>query len=995
MEQSEKKKFKLTVGQIVTIIVVAISVAAMIVADCMAKKYSAIISTFLGCAEQIDGDTDKVDAAAKTGDEVVRKLADDGVVLMKNDEVEGGGKTLPLPKTQKKINVFGWSATDAGFLLAGNGSGRSYVHPDNKVTLLQAFKESGFTYNEEIINIYEKHCTTEDKDWGESADWGNRNNTKLKEPVTADSFPDSVVQAAKEFSDTAVVVISRYSGEYIGKIASTQKKHGLPEDKTRSVNEISTEEESLIKMCTANFKRVILVFNTGSIMDMSFVDDTERFGHIGAAMNVGYMGQSGATAIPKILSGELSPSGRLADTIVYDPKVNEISRVNGDGEDITYIEDIYVGYKYYETAAAEGLYKDKSAYGKTGYDAVVQYPFGHGLSYTKFDWEIENVSLPSGSAITRDSKIELDVRVTNTGDEKGKDSVQLYYTAPYKKGGIEKAVINLLDFEKTPELEPNQSTVVKFEITPYQMASYDCYDRNQSGATGWELDVGDYQIKLMTDAHNLKDMKDAVLTYKVEDNVIRYRTDPDSNGRIKNRFTGDTAYAGCPLDGSTVGVNWKFLSRSDFAGTIPTSRAAKPNWREVSKLESYMYELYGYSEMPTTGQESNLRLVVNEDGSFVDKFTGSESKALKYNDDLIFKLGNPDNWKDPVWDQLLNQLSKEDLRVLVEDGGYGTRDIVSIGKPIWWDYDGPSGFNRTNLSPNTPGSKMTALPAENLVGQTWNKELSYYAGQIIGIDGQNFGVSGIYAPCINLHREYLNGRNYECYSEDAVLSGMLAAQFSKGAKSNGVYVYLKHLALYDSSPWTDHRVWITEQNFRENYIKPFEIAIKQGGATGVMASFNKIGPMWAGANRELIDGVLRDEFGFKGAVVTDYDAGTDRNMNLRAGIRAGLNIQLNPQYGQAGTYGTIDKNNVLDMNLARESAKSIIYMQTNTYWYAKTNTDKGGYVTEIQGPRVTVMAFRWWIPVVVAINVVVFGLCIWRMLAVFLPKRNKKEAVVS
>ena len=365
-----KRKFNLKgkIKHIVVLCIMTVIAIALIVGDVFAYSYAPIISGFFGSNEQISGDSAAIEEAAKSGDELVRKLANEGVVLMKNGNNDEGKPTLPLEKPADgsiKVNVFGWGATDSGFLLAGNGSGRSYVHEDNKVTLLQAFKQNGFEYNEEIIKIYEDWCTTEDEDWGENANWNNRYNTKLKEPVTDTAFPSDVVDRAKTFSDTAVIVLSRYSGEYLGRIYDYQPKHDLPKDESRSFGEISTEEETLIKMCTANFKNVIVVFNTGSIMDMTFLDDPS-FGTIDAALNVGYMGQSGATAIPKILSGEVCPSGKLANTIVYDPDVNEIGRVNGWAADIVYEEDIYLGYKWYETADVEGYYSGREKFGKTG-----------------------------------------------------------------------------------------------------------------------------------------------------------------------------------------------------------------------------------------------------------------------------------------------------------------------------------------------------------------------------------------------------------------------------------------------------------------------------------------------------------------------------------------------------------------------------------------------------------------------------------------------------
>lgn len=992
-----KKKFKLKPIQITGIALAAVLFPSIIVGDYFAVKYAGPISNFFNTAEQISSGGNNVEEAAKNGDEVVRKLANEGVVLLKNDLNKEGKPTLPLANDKRKINVFGWGATDSGFLYTGNGSGRSYIYPDNKVTFLEGLKEAGFEYNEEIIKIYEDWCTDEDADWGETSNWNNRYSTKLKEPVTATAFPDDVVGRARTFSDTAVIVLSRYSGEYIGRLYDVQYKHDLPTDETRSFNEISTEEISLIKMVTSNFDNVIVVFNTGSIMDMSFIDDEATYGKIGAAMNVGYMGQSGATAIGKILTGEVNPSGKLADTVLYDPKENEISRVNPLSNDIVYAEDIYLGYKFYETADAEGYFDNKVKFGgtpyeKNGYDAVVQYPFGHGLSYTSFSWEVENLSLPENSALTSTSEIKFDVRVTNTGAVAGKDVVELYYTAPYYDGQIEKAEVNLLDFGKTPLLEPGQSSVISFTVTPYDLASYDCYDKNDNGMTGWEVDIGEYQLKLMTDSHHLKEMENNTLTYTVDDVAFRYRKDPVSGGRIKNRFTGDTAYGECPLDGSALDVDWTYLSRSNFEATMPREREEAPSSAVMSAYSIYYYDDYVFENMPVTGVESNLRLVTKDDGSFAsyEEFTGEKEGAkLKYNDELMMQLGNPANYNDPIWDEFLNQLTPTELKRLVEDGGYGSRAAESIGKPVNLEYDGPSGFNRTNLSPNTPGSNMTALPCENLTGQTWNKELLSQAGQIIGMDGQNFGISGIYAPGVNLHREALNGRNYEYYSEDGVLSGYLAASFIKGAASNGVYSYIKHLALYDSSPWTNQRVWCTEQNLRENYLRPFEIAIKKGGANAVMVSFNKIGATWSGSNQAMIDGILRTEFGFKGVVVTDYDSGDDSNMVLRNGIRAGLNLQLNPNYGQAGKYGTISTSDTVDMNLARSSAKSMVYTMCNTYYRAKTEEVDNEYSVEISDPKAITKGFNWWVILVVLLNIIFFGLPVLLFVWTYIPKRKK------
>ena len=781
---TEKRKFVL---RIVTVAVMAVFAIAMIVADVFAKKYNSIISNFLGVAEQIEGDENKINESAKSSDELVRKIADEGIVLLKNDEVDGK-PVLPLSKDGASVNLFGFGATDSGILLVGNGSGRSNPHPDLIVTLTQAFTECGITYNQEIIRAYEKYRKDQDKDWGTSAGFNARTATTLKEPVTSKVLTKGIIDRAKEFSDTAVVVLSRYSGEFLGdNVQKQQIKYNLPTDTTREYNQISTEEQTLLKMCNENFKKVIVVFNTGSIMDMTFLEgiapDGENIGAIPVALNAGYLGQSGAMAIPRILYGDISPSAKLADTVVYNPRVNELTRLNGkDGgvnvynqNTILYSENIYVGYKFYETADAvgyfadpQGYYADKMFGGKTGYDGVVQYPFGHGLSYTKFDWEVEEVSLTDGGELKKDSEIEIKVKVTNKGITAGKDVVQLYYTPQYYPGGIEKPSISLLDFAKTPTLEPTKSATVTLKTTAYEMASYDCYDKNNNKYSTWELDKGKYELKLMSDAHNPKtgmesdkNSTNGILTYTVKKDII-WTIDPDSEEEVKNRFTGADAYLNCPIDGSNTGANWTYLSRSDFAGTLATERCGGVN--EI-KNDQKPYDGYDalYTAMPTLGKDAGLYLVTKEDGSkaSASDFTNG-STQLKYNDDLMFFLGLPENYGDPKWGEFLDQLTEKDICTILEDAGYGSKAAASIGKNQWVDNDGPSGFNTTNLSPDGK-YKLTAFPTENLVGHTWSKELLFQMGQVIGIDAENFNMSGIYAPGVNLHKNSYGPRNYEYF----------------------------------------------------------------------------------------------------------------------------------------------------------------------------------------------------------------------------------------
>ena len=1004
--------------RIVTVAFLLIVAAALIVGDVIARRYATVISNFLGVGEQIEGDKTKVDEAAKTSDELVRKIADEGIVLVKNED-EDGIPVLPLAKDNATVNLFGFGATDAGILLSGDGSGRSNPHEDLIVTLTEAFTDCGVMYNQEIIKIYKGYRTTQDADWGLSASWANRYSTTLKEPVTDRYFTDDVMERAKAFSDTAVIVLSRYSGEFLGSnTQSQQKKYNLPTDTSREYGQISTEEQSLIKLCNETFNNVVIVFNCGSMMDMTFLEtgrapDGEEIGRPDAALVAGYLGQSGASAIPRIIYGDVNPSAKLADTVVYNPRENELTRYNftENEADCVYTEGVYVGYKFYETAAAERYYDERTLDGtdKTDYDAVVQYPFGYGLSYTDFSWSVKETNLTDGSVLEKDDTVTITVTVTNTGDVAGKDVVQLYYAPPYVDGEIEKPAISLVDFAKTPTLEPEMSADVTLSFSAYDLASYDCYDMNKNGYAAWELDESAaHTLKFMSDAHTPKaDMdRDAnapggELTYTVTKDIV-WTTDPVSGNEVVNRFTGDTAYLGVPLDGSTLGQGWTYLTRAAWADSVCASEYPNLSVNVDDKAVAYSGYDSVFTEMPPFGVDAGAeyKLVLRADGTVAQNgdFTNA-GVELKYNDDLMFYLADPEHYNDPddaKWKTFLDQLTKEEIRLIVEDAGYGSKEAYGIGKNIWTDQDGPSGFNTSNFNPNND-SKLTAFPTENMVGQTWSKDLLFQMGQVIGVDAENFNMSGIYAPGVNLHKNSFGARNYEYFSEDSVLSGIYAAQFSLGAKSNGAMVYVKHLVCYDYQ--TIGRVWLNEQTFRETYLRPFEIAIKEGGATGLMSSFNKVGPEWTGGNHAMINDVIRGEWGFNGVVITDYQDGSTERMAMPHSLRARAGLQLNPNRGTAGRYGRIDTDSPVEMNLARLTVKDIVYAKCNVYYAAKNNTIQNEFTIEISGPRAVTYGFAWWIMLLVFINVIVFGLLIWRGIALALPLvrdvRMRKKATAG
>ncbi|MFA6829729.1 MAG: glycoside hydrolase family 3 N-terminal domain-containing protein [Bacilli bacterium] len=986
-------------NKIVSIASISVIAAAMVAANCVAAYYAPMITTFM-CGTGTNFDNEDFQQAANSSDALCKDIARDGIVLMKNEN-----NTLPLSYAegaQKKINLFGWSSTNQGFLLSGIGSGSSTISDSKKVSLIDAFKADDYEINEDLVKFYNKY---------DSTNYGyNSSRIKLVEPNLEDydAYDPYLIDDAIDFSDTAVVVISRINGENVGEIPLKQNKsNNQGTDESRTYLELSTQEEDLLSMCGDCFNNVIVVINSTNQMQLGYLNDPR----IDAVLNVGIMGQSGATAIPEILDGSINPSGHLTDTYAYDyTKEPSFANKFKNGNHIAYTEDIYFGYRWYETADTENYFADETLTGYdvngqektlTGYDAMVQYPFGHGLSYTTFDWKVESVKITNGEAETtysstdnklvKNSHVDISLSCTNTGDVSGKDIIQLYYSAPYEVGEIEKSSINLADYAKTVELEPGKTqTNILVSLDSYDMASYDCYDLNENDSSTYELDSGEYILRLMEDSHTAKNIEaGSTYTFKVDNDIV-FDTDPTTGETIENRFTGEDAYAGTPIDGSTVYTNPSdapvYLTRSDFVGTFPQNRMKTPtNSSAVSAANSYTNTSFNQSVMPTTGVNSNLYLRTKEDGSkaTMNDLIGKGDKTI-INDALVQKIGKDYNCSE--LDQIVDQMSVSELFTTVEDSGFGTPAIESIGKSKNLDYDGPAGFN-ANTQGVTSG-EWTAFPNETLIGQTWSKFLAKLMGQSMGLEGQATGLSGWYAPGVNLHRSPYNGRNYEYYSEDSVLSGYMAANIILGAKSKNLYVYLKHFTL--SEPGDNARnlnTWLTEQNFREIYLKPFEIAVKKGKANAMMSAFNYIGGVWAGANKAMNIDILRNEWGFEGSMITDWSDGAG-SMNTGKGVRGGNDIWLNPVSGNNASH--LSSSSATDVYCAKMASKNVIFTYCNTYTFYKnyvaSEDENTIEITEIT----TVTPFAWWIPLLAGIDVLVAaGLGCWLYFVVI---RKPKKA---
>lgn len=923
-----KRLLKTVILAVVAAVLAAILIAGNIVLD----YYSLIINRFI-VGDTADSSGAETQDALAEADKVVREAAEESIVLLKNDD-----DFLPLTNLNK-VNLFGYGSTDAGLLLTGGGSGGTTITDtlDNgkariKVDLTDAFKEANVEYNTALVAEYEKFSKF-DADYRGGGSTGANAVESLLNPA-ASFYTDDLMTSAKNYSSTAVVVLSRWGAENGG--SSELKNIGKYSNGT--FLELTSEERAMFtKLQEYNFDVVVLL-NVCNNMELGFL---EEFSSIKACLHIGIPGQSGSAAIPKILKGEVNPSGRMSDILPYDYQTNNPVYVNAakNGNDLTYQEGIYFGYKWYETADADGYFVTVDNEHGKGYDGVVQFPFGYGLSYTEFKWE---ANWRNVTKLTADGKYTVPVKVTNTGSVAGKDVVQLYGHAPYTEGGIEKAERVLLDFAKTPLLEPGAHCEVELTFTAYDLASYDDYDKNGNGFTGYELEKGAYEIYVMKNSHEVVDYKPVTL-----DTGITFDEDPVTGNAVENLFTGSNAYANCPVDGSTaLKTPVEYLSRANGFENFPASQAGTSNVSSAitgfkhteydDKVNSYNYEfdagLYLVEVVKTEGEGEDAvktpRRATKEELEGTQKLTDGEQ--FEFNKDLLEKLNDYDS---ELWDEFLDQMSQTEIKELIGMGGFMTKEVYSIGKPRCMDKDGPAGFNN-NVTNAGKSSEYTLFPSESLLGCSFSKEIANKIGAAQGKIGSSMGINGWYGPGANLHRSVYNSRNYEYFSEDAVLSGKLSAFMISGAKENNVYCYMKHFAVSEAgqNP-TNVNTWLTEQALRESYLRPFEIAVKEGGANAIMSAFNRVGAVLSGYNYAMLTGVLRNEWGFKGSVITDWYTGGAYMGDHTLGVLGGNDLWLCGSTAQAAN---LNFNDNAVAYAARQSAKNILYTYVNTYVTATT-----------------------------------------------------------
>ena len=848
--------------------------------------------------------------------ELVNEITAEGVVLAKDED-----NVLPVA-SGSKLNVFGWSSTNPCY--GGTGSGA--LNDAYPVTdLLTGLHDAGIETNEELSKFYTDYKADRPSVGMVEQDW------TLPEP-NVNLYTDEMMENAKAFSDTAMVVITRVGGEgadlptdmasvvdgsWIRRVAQaygsergTAYYNGTYDDSLNEGNDwdkgdhflqLSNREEDLLDLVTSNFDNVILVYNGANAFQMDFLKD---YPQIKGVLLCPGTGQSGFEGFGKVVSGEVNPSGRTADTYVSDLtaapwwnnfgdfKYTNTEDLNSDASFfdpegatpsfVNYVEGIYVGYKFYETAADEGL---------INYDDEVVFPFGYGLSYTSFTKEM--------SSITSDgTNLNFTVTVTNTGSAAGKDVVEIYSNPPYTNGGIEKASANLLDFAKTNELAPGESQTMEFSIPVEDLASYD-YQTNGC----YVLEAGDYIISANNDSHNVADSK----TYTVASDIVYNES---------NKRSSDAVAATNEFDFAEGEVT--YLSRADGFANYAEATAAPANYEMSDADKAVFYNAHSYTE---SGYEAD------DDANAEDITTGAKN-GLK-----LVDLRGVD-YNDPKWDDLLDQMTIDEMQQTIGFGGYQTAAVSSIEKVRTNDCDGPASINN-----NFTGVGSVGFPAATLIGMTWSKELAYSFGDSIGEMANEMDTSGWYGPAMNIHRTAFAGRNFEYYSEDGVLSGVMASNAIKGAQEHGVYAYMKHFALNDQEGNRTSMVatWSNEQAIREIYLKPFEISVKDADSHAVMSSFNYIGNRWAGGCSELLKNVLRGEWGFVGFVETDY-FGVYGYMTADQGVRNGSDLMLCTTGNDFNTVTVLTNSS---KQALREASKNILYTVVNSRAYAEENLNPG------------------------------------------------------
>ena len=818
-------------------------------------------------AVYFEGDFSTEEERVAKGAELVKQVEAEGAALLMNE-----AQTLPLAKGAK-VSLFSTSAADIVY----GGTGSANVDTTKCDNLKVALEKADFEVNEALWDFYTVGAASAYKrtDAGATAQdsaTSDVDTTAYGAAAIVEApwglYTEDVLGSVEEYGDAAIVVLSRIGGEG----ADAYFDHTLG-DGSNYLELNATEREMMagIKALkdAGKVDKIVVLINTSNALQVDFLKSNEY--DVDAVMWIGGVGITGINAVAEILAGQINPSGSLVDTYYFDnystaamqnfvktQYEGDVSLIPGHADTyMIYQEGIYVGYKYNETRYEDFVMGTGNA-GNYAYSDEVAFPFGYGLSYSEYEYSDMTLSYdPASTTYT------VKVKVTNTGDMAGKETVQIYVSSPYTQydidNNVEKASVSLVGFEKTGILEPGKSEVLTIEIDGDYVASYDAY-----GAGTYILDAGDYLFTAATDAHNAVNNVLAAkgFTPKNTDG----RMDAAGNAKLvsvwNNPELDTTTYAvsdagveivnrlneSDPNMNPEVGVKVTYLTRNDWEGTMPNIKNTVKialNEYLINGLQDQQYQTDAdaTAKMPVFGANNGLKLY--------------DMIGLDYN--------------DPKWDLLLDQMTYEEMISLVADSFHWTMPVESIQAPGTRDENGPQGLT-VALFGSGLGVETTALTSEDVLAATFNKELVYEIGNIVGNDCLDAKVTFLYGPGANTHRTPYGGRNFEYYSEDSVLASEIGKAEVRGIEDKGVYVVMKHFALNDSEQ--DRMglgVWLNEQSAREIYLRAFQGALEesQAGGNGVMMAYTRWGTQWSGGNAGLIKGILNEEWQCNGLQITD------------------------------------------------------------------------------------------------------------------------------
>lgn len=937
--------------------------------------------TASGVEAVYESDYSSKQEAFEKANEFNEKICEEGFVLLKNEnsalpiyttETEGSLKAQKKPK----VSVFGKNSVNIA--LGGSGSGGGSGGDEAK-SLYDSLSAAGYELNPELERFYKDNAKSGNKR-PSKPDGANLDDGKTISIPTYEtpqsSYTENVKSSYSVYNDAAIVVFTRMGGE------GFDLPRTMSGDNESHYLELDVNEKALLKeVCSKDFKKIIVLLNIGTSMELGFLSDPEYGGKIDACLWIGFPGNTGIMALGRILNGNVNPSGRTTDTyaadFTKDPTWQNFGDnrtaggnqyvLNGNAQNYYYVdyeEGVYSGYRYYET---RDVYE--KAFGQADwYEQNVIYPFGYGLSYSEFTWEIEDASEIENVDISSNetgTKYAIKVKVTNTSSVAGRDVVELYGHAPVDEWDlIEKPHKVLLDFVKTGVIPAGGSEIVTLTFDPYYLASYDATDANYNsdGKGGYELEgvIGqdelgaEYMLYVGKNAHESA----FEIVFSVEETIF-YEKDPVTGYSVENRYTNNEN----GLLDSAFGLTVMTRNGWENFPTAPTEEERVMTPALKSALDDLTHnnpEDFSSLTMPESGKSGDLKLR--------DLITGADGKYVKA------------NASDPRWKELLDSCTVESLLRMLDYAAFNSGAIMDIGKPLTNDTDGPAGFINFMLKDGTY-YKTCYYACQMVIASTWNKKVAEDFGKSVGnegiwgADGQGnrMPYSGWYAPGMNIHRSPFGGRNFEYMSEDALLTGKMAAAQIKGCQSKGVYCFMKHFAVNEQETHRSINGLITkidEQTLREVYLRPFEIAVKEGEASGVMSSFTRIGTRWAGGDYRLITEILRNEWGFNGSVITDFTSGS--YMNAKQMYYAGGNMNLNNQ--SAFAWDDFDSSSVADVNIIRRAAQGVLYTVANSN---AMNQEISGY------------GFSLWETLLIIIDIVVFvGLAVWGLFAVHGALKN-------